>query len=343
MVVRCGTAPFLECSSKGDKRFSAFYARIKGRGNRSVEEIYQAAKVFENGETGLDWKAAKGRKAVNWEEVTNLYATLWDEYIMENPGLLPVLIDATGLSDIFGQPNNNCQSVELWRIRCNALGISPFMNKTIIADKLLSNKNQKTFDDSVAAALAPLRKAMGDGEICMAGADEPYREGTLAEYEQARQMRQKAYVCGFVFSQDFKQVWLIRKNRPKWQAGRLNGIGGGVDAGESPLAAMVRECREECTVETEEKDWAVLEQFNHSNGVQVTFFACRLKFGQQTPVTNTDEVVEVHDWYKYSLADWTQIDTIDNIAYLVYKGYSFFQVPEAARMELQNAQDSRSV
>ena len=116
-MIRHGKPPYLECSSKGDKRFSAFYARIKGRGNQRIEDIYQAAKVFEDGTTGLCWKRAKGRKAINQEEVTQLYSKLWDEYIAENPELLHVLHQATGVQDLFGQPNHCCQATELWRIR----------------------------------------------------------------------------------------------------------------------------------------------------------------------------------------------------------------------------------
>ena len=116
-MVKCGTAPYLECSSRGDKRFSAFFARIRARGNRSIEELYQAAKVFEGGATGLTWREAKGRHAVNADEVRALYAVLWDEYIAENPQLLAVLRSATGLSDMFGQPGHACQATELWRIR----------------------------------------------------------------------------------------------------------------------------------------------------------------------------------------------------------------------------------
>lgn len=119
-MIRHGEAPFLECSSKGDKRFSAFYARIKKRGNKSIEEIYQAAKVFEDGSTGLTWRQAKGRKAVNSEETAKLYRKLWKEYVKENPELLPVLVEASGLSDIFGQEGHVCQATELWRIRRKA-------------------------------------------------------------------------------------------------------------------------------------------------------------------------------------------------------------------------------
>jgi hypothetical protein len=117
-----GKAPFLECSSKGDKRFSAFYARIQSRGNKRIEEIYQAFKVFEDGSTGLHWRDAKGRKCINIKACHDLYSKLWDEYFQENPQLLEVIKQFDGFSDMFGQPNHCCQAREIWRIK--------FMNKT---------------------------------------------------------------------------------------------------------------------------------------------------------------------------------------------------------------------
>lgn len=116
-MVRHGEAPFLECSSRGDRRLSAFHARIRSRGNKSIEEIYQAEKVFADGSTGLSWREAKGKQAVNMAEVRELYARLWDEYIGENPALLDVIRAASGLSDMFGQSGRACQATELWRIR----------------------------------------------------------------------------------------------------------------------------------------------------------------------------------------------------------------------------------
>lgn len=117
-MIKHGKEPFLECSSKGDKRFSAFYARLRVYGNKSIEEIYQAAKVFEDGETGLSWREAKGRIPVNQDEVTKLYSKLWDQYIWENQHLLEVLKQYNGLSDMFGQKGHVCQATELWRIKC---------------------------------------------------------------------------------------------------------------------------------------------------------------------------------------------------------------------------------
>ena len=117
-VIKHGSAPFMECSTKGDKRFSAFCARVDKRGGKSIEEIYQAAKVFEDGSTGLTWREAKGRVAVNKEEIALLYSALWDEYIEENPRLLEVLKIVDGMSDMFGQRGHVCQATELWRIKC---------------------------------------------------------------------------------------------------------------------------------------------------------------------------------------------------------------------------------
>jgi 8-oxo-dGTP diphosphatase len=51
-------------------------------------------------------------------------------------------------------------------------------------------------------------------------------------------------VIGFFFDGN-GNVLLIEKNHPEWQKGRLNGIGGKIEKGETPLQAMIREFREE--------------------------------------------------------------------------------------------------
>jgi 8-oxo-dGTP diphosphatase len=72
----------------------------------------------------------------------------------------------------------------------------------------------------------------------------------------------KSYVLGFAFSLDHSKVVLIAKNRPAWQAGRLNGVGGSVEPGETPAAAMEREFREESLCE-DALDW---EPFGRLSG-----------------------------------------------------------------------------
>jgi 8-oxo-dGTP diphosphatase len=66
----------------------------------------------------------------------------------------------------------------------------------------------------------------------------------------------KRYVCSFLFSPDRTRVLLIRKNRPTWQAGRLNGVGGKIEPGETPVQAARREFREETGLDLPEPSFA---------------------------------------------------------------------------------------
>ena len=57
----------------------------------------------------------------------------------------------------------------------------------------------------------------------------------------------KRYVVGFLQDRS-GYVGLLRKDRPEWQAGMLNGIGGHVEPGETWMGAMEREAREEASL-----------------------------------------------------------------------------------------------
>jgi len=52
-------------------------------------------------------------------------------------------------------------------------------------------------------------------------------------------------VVGFLFDAEYKNVMLVKKNRPPWQDGKLNGVGGKIEIDEAPLVAMHREFFEE--------------------------------------------------------------------------------------------------
>lgn len=80
------------------------------------------------------------------------------------------------------------------------------------------------------------------------------------------------YVAGFLFSPDKRTVLLIRKKRPDWQKGKLNGVGGRIEPGETPLEAMIREFEEETLTHLE--DWTLTARLTHAsrNGI-VYFFA----------------------------------------------------------------------
>lgn len=53
------------------------------------------------------------------------------------------------------------------------------------------------------------------------------------------------YIVGFLYSEDWKNVLLIRKNRPSWQKGWWNGLGGKVEDSELFESAIIREIFEE--------------------------------------------------------------------------------------------------
>lgn len=82
----------------------------------------------------------------------------------------------------------------------------------------------------------------------------------------------KHYTLGFVFTPDYRHVLLVLKNRPAWQVGKLNGLGGKVEAGETPLAGMVRELTEESALVIPAEQW-VASNTMESPGWRVEVFA----------------------------------------------------------------------
>lgn len=120
-MLKRGRSPYLECSTRGGpigQQLSAFKAKIAGRNNQSIETIYQASKIFEDGTTGLHWKQAKGRLAVNQTACTALYEALWRTYMDQHPELWKPIEEATGLCDMFGKEGSVCQADILWKMRC---------------------------------------------------------------------------------------------------------------------------------------------------------------------------------------------------------------------------------
>ncbi|AMN31342.1 DarT1-associated NADAR antitoxin family protein [Clostridium perfringens] len=105
----------LECSSKGDKRFSALYAKVKVNGVlNSIENHYQNSKVFKNNKgefiTYNDWKKGKGKKPIAFliegyllplNYGTMFYNLLWYKYLKCNKELEKILEQYDYYSDLF--------------------------------------------------------------------------------------------------------------------------------------------------------------------------------------------------------------------------------------------------
>lgn len=77
-----------ECSSVGDKRFSAFAAKMPD--GRSIEQWYQCdVKGYDVG--GTNWRLGKGKPpkfAFSPDELWNLYLSLWRLWALRNVSLL---------------------------------------------------------------------------------------------------------------------------------------------------------------------------------------------------------------------------------------------------------------
>ena len=101
------------------------------------------------------------------------------------------------------------------------------------------------------------------------------------------------YVAGFMFDARYAEhVALIKKTKPPWQNGLLNGIGGKIEPGESPAQAMVREFREETGCQTAADQWKFFVTISGS-GWQVFFAVTAGELGLLK--STTAEMVQVLD------------------------------------------------
>jgi len=134
------------------------------------------------------------------------------------------------------------------------------------------------------------------------------------DYEAIATDGKTQYVAGFLF--EGPNVALIRKQRPAWQKNRYNGIGGHVEPGESPLAAMVREFQEETSYVTVPTQWwpfCVLS----GEDFAVHFFS---SYGRLSELkTTTDEEIVV-----LPISEITVENAIPNLTWLIPMSKSIF-------------------
>jgi len=124
----------------------------------------------------------------------------------------------------------------------------------------------------------------------------------------------KHYVCGFMFNQEKTQVVLIRKLRPEWQKGKLNGVGGHIEDGEKPEEAMSREFEEEAGIPNTK--WTLVAEYDVRDTpdscqvAQVYFFK---SFGDIHSIcSRTDEEVIV-----YPVSDINSVNVLLKLRFLI--------------------------
>lgn len=124
---------------------------------------------------------------------------------------------------------------------------------------------------------------------------------------KTEKLKVQRYSVGFCFAYGKSHVVLIRKNKPDWQRGKLNGVGGHVEKGEKPIECMVREFHEETGVKTYERDW---KQFAKKVGTdfEVNFFATANGAAYSLAHTTTEEGIE--HWNTSELSEFETVPTL---------------------------------
>jgi 8-oxo-dGTP diphosphatase len=97
------------------------------------------------------------------------------------------------------------------------------------------------------------------------------------------------YCVGFMFNPEMESIILIRKNRPNWQVGKLNGVGGHISDNEAPIEAMRREFKEEAGVDI--ADWKPVALLECPDALVWFFWAKGDQFYEAKAMT--DEGIEM--------------------------------------------------
>lgn len=136
----------------------------------------------------------------------------------------------------------------------------------------------------------------------------------------------KEYVLGFLFSYGFGEVVLIRKNKPEWQAGKLNGLGGSIEpADKSPLSAMRREFKEECGADID--NWGKFATMEGPGWRVDCFVAFRSRaYLYATVCTATEEKVGVYEpetFYDLDKEAFSTEELLPNVFWLMSMAREF--------------------
>jgi 8-oxo-dGTP diphosphatase len=150
------------------------------------------------------------------------------------------------------------------------------------------------------------------------------------------------YVLGFAFDVDrkFESVCLIEKQKPTWQAGLLNGVGGKVEEQDklteiTPPArqarrAMAREFLEETGATIHEDLWHRFFVMRFDNGAVVHCFTAHLPDDQMPQTTETERVdmYAVHEGGAWFL----RFPIVPNLRWLIPMAYQELKLPPHERI-----------
>jgi 8-oxo-dGTP diphosphatase len=118
------------------------------------------------------------------------------------------------------------------------------------------------------------------------------------------------YVLCLLYDKTSHCVALVHKIKPKWQAGKINGIGGKVEPGETPIAACSREFLEETGVDIPESEWRQFLTLTGEGFAVHTFVA----FNDRVFYCKTieDETIEI-----FNVKDIDYSKCVDNLKWII--------------------------
>lgn len=116
------------------------------------------------------------------------------------------------------------------------------------------------------------------------------------------------YVLGFLFTPNYDKVVLIKKNKPAWQSGFLNGVGGKIERGETELAAIIREFEEETGMRI--TNWIPIARMHGDEWVVYCFKSTAAKMIEAKTMTSEEIVIMPVNQLDYST-------TIQNLSWLI--------------------------
>lgn len=125
-----GPGPFLECSSEGDRRFSAHEVRLQVYGNSTIDEIAHAVRIYQDGSSRKSYEEccyaeALGLEVVNQRQCDTIVERLWTQYFNEHLELHGILKAVGGVSDRVVRPAKTNHVRGIWAARCKLLGVDP--------------------------------------------------------------------------------------------------------------------------------------------------------------------------------------------------------------------------
>lgn len=121
-------------------------------------------------------------------------------------------------------------------------------------------------------------------------------------------MSRQYYSSGFAINGN--QVAVIKKNRPSWQAGRLNAIGGHAEPGERDIDTLTREFYEETGYESTIDDWRLFAILKGVDFVLNLFVSYSIPLNELK--TTTDEEVLIVD-----IDSLNPTNSLPNVSWLV--------------------------